>query len=972
MMRTCFRPSHFATAALILTATLAVPALADVGKGEQPLLPRDDKNTYGRFDNGLSYILRPHAKPPGRVWMYLHIQSGALNESDAQNGLAHFLEHMAFNGSTHFKPGELVPLLNKMGMQFGADTNAHTNHEETVYKLFLPDTKPETLDTGLTILADFANGALLKMEEIDNERKVILEESRARKSAMERLQKESVRKVFAGTHIAKHDVIGDEDQIKTFPREEFVDYYDTWYRPELMTLVVVGDVDPKDLLARAEPRLGEFAARKPKRDPRKTGIQPVKETRAFVLTDEEQVGGMVRFSAILAGRPPMRTFADYHTDTIENVGTWIVSRRLREMVDQGKAKFRMGRVSVSGIQHDTILPGAQAMGEPEDWNKMLDQLVGEVSRAIEHGFTPGELELARKEMMSDADRAVQIESTLDAGALVGRISSAIGKQAPLMSAAQERDLLVRVLPKLTIEEIHDKFVENFKTRNYTYVLMLPAKKEGLKVPTNEEVLAAAAAAWSRKTEPPAEKKSAVDLLAKRPEPGRVADTQRDEALGVTTLTFANGVVMHHRFMDYKKEQVSISILLPGGEIEETAANRGVSDAASVALRQPATSRLSSTEIRDTMTGRKVNFGGRIGLDALGLGVSGAPEDLELGMQLAYAVLTDGRVEPAALDNWKLITRQRLERQKTMPQGAMQKALQETVFGNDPRLVDLTPEQIDRQTPATAEAWIRRIVSAAPIEVTVVGDLPLEKATELVARYVGSLPKRTAGFSALDKLRKLDRPSGPYTRKVSFVSKTPKAIAMAGFISCEERDVEDRRRLSLASQVLSDRMIKRIREQEQLVYSIRCSNNAGRGLPGMGLMIAAAPTDPHNADKLADTIIEMCKTFAKDGPTDEELSAAKKQIITEVKTRMKEPRYWESVLSDMTYRGRQLSELRDVPAAFEAMTGEQIRDAVRKYLADDKVVRIVAVPEEGKGETGGKPAKEMGGKPAAEKAGAAKP
>ncbi|MFO0974310.1 MAG: insulinase family protein [Phycisphaerae bacterium] len=907
-------------------------------------LPRDDGNVYGELPNHFKTIIRPHKNPPNRLWIYLHVDSGALNESDTQNGLAHFLEHMAFNGSKHFKPGELVPLLDKMGMQFGADTNAHTNHEETVYKLFLPDNKPETIETGLTIMADFAYGLDLLATEIDKERGVILEESRSRKSAMERLQKESMRRMFPDTQIARHDVIGDESQIRKFPRDEFADYYDSWYRPENMTLIVVGDVDAKQMAEKIEPHFKAFAARKPARAPRGTGVQPVNQPRAFVLTDDEQVGAMVRMSAILPGRPPVTTYEQYRAELVEDVSTWIVSRRLRELVTKGKAAFRRAGVNVGALQHDAVIPTGTANGDPQDWNKMLDQLIAEVSRAIEHGFTASELDLARRELLSDAERAVELESTLDAGAIIARTSGAIGDQRPLLSARQRLALVTPVLAQLNPDSVHEAFVASFRTKNYTYALLLPAKKADLKLPSSEEVLAAASAAWARKTEPPHEAKAATDLLAKIPEPGAVDNTQADDKLKVTTVTFKNGVVMHHHFTDYKKQEVLVDVLLPGGDLEETADNRGVSDAASLMLRQPATARLDSTQIRDLMTGRKVRVGGGIGRDAVGLGISGSPRDIELGLQLAYAMLTEGRIEPAGLDNWKKMTKQRLERMHTMPQGVMQEAMTETVLGNDVRLKELTPEQIDRVTPGTAEAWFRRIAATAPIEISVVGDLPLDAATQLVARYFGSLPKRGATWSALDSLRTIKRGAGPYSKTVHFKSRTPKAMVMAGFISCNERDVLDRRLLTIASQIISDRMIQRIRENEQLVYSIRCGNRPARELPGTGLMMAAAPTDPQNGDKLADTILQMLHEFADQGPTDQEVTTARKQLITQLTTRMQDPRYWQSVLADMTYRGRALAEIRELPDVYNTYTATQIRDAVRKYLKDDQVVRIIAIPD----------------------------
>ena len=240
---------------------------------------------------------------------------------------------MAFNGSKHFAPGELMSHLNQLGMQFGQHTNAHTGLDETVYKLFMPDNTEESLREAFTILGDQANGLLLSQEEIDKERGVILEEARSRKSPSERLWKKQRQTVFGGTRLEVHDVIGDEKQIATWNKPEFEDYWNTWYRPDLMTLIVVGDMEPDVVVKIAREYFGEFKARKAE-------IKPVAEARAFVLTDPEQVMGQVQIMAITEGRPPMKTYEDYRDNEIENIGPWIVNRRLQDMVSKGTAAFR--------------------------------------------------------------------------------------------------------------------------------------------------------------------------------------------------------------------------------------------------------------------------------------------------------------------------------------------------------------------------------------------------------------------------------------------------------------------------------------------------------------------------------------------------------------------------------------------------------------------------------------------------------
>lgn len=929
------------TRVLSLSLCLLLGPAAAVSAGTP--LPQDPNNVYGQFDNGLKYIIRTHDNPPGRVAAYLHIKSGALNETEQQNGIAHFIEHMAFNGSKHFAPGELIAHLNQLGMQFGQHTNAHTSLDETVYKLFMPDNTEKSLRDAFTVLSDQANGLLLSQEEIDKERGVILEEARSGKSAGERIWKKQRHTVFGGTRLEVHDVIGDEDQIAKWNKPEFEDYYNTWYRPELMTLIFVGDMEPDAVVKIAREYFGDFRARAEARKPGKAELKPVEETRAFVLTDPEQVMGQVQVMAFTEGRPPMKTYEEYRDNELENIGPWIVNRRLQDMVSKGTAAFRGAQTGISGMLHEAIMPTAFAVGEPEDWNKMLDQAVAEISRAIDYGFTEKELDLARQEMISDAERAVERESTLNARALLGMLSGGVGSDEPILSAQQRLDLMKKIMAEATLEKVHKVFVDHFKRKNFTYVLVMPENKEGLTLPSSEDVLAAAAAAWSHKTEKHEDAKVAGSLLAELPRPGKIANKEVEEDLKITTVTFENGVVMHHRFMDYKKDDVLVSMLIPGGQIEETAENHGVGDVASLAFSQPATSRLDSTQIRDLMTGKKVNVRGGIGLDSLSLGISGSPADLETGFQLAHALLVDGVIEQSALDNWKKATLQQLERMEKEPQGQLFKAMDSTFYANDPRLIRLTKAQVEGQDVASAQKWLRKIASSGDMEVAVVGDIDLDRAAALVGQYLGSLPKRVSNNAAIDKLRTLKRGPGPFDKTVKFETITPQAFVLAGFEGCEDRDTMDRRQLVMASRVLSDRMIERIREKEQLVYSIQCMSRAAEAIKGLGLFVAVSTTDPEKVDKLTTTIIDMIEEFAKEGPTEQELANARKQMANMLETSMKEPSYWLSILQDMKYRGRTFEEIKQLPDIYMTFTGEQLKDAVAKYAKPDRAIRLAAMP-----------------------------
>ncbi|MCS7033247.1 MAG: insulinase family protein, partial [Phycisphaerae bacterium] len=819
--------------------TLAVCAAAD-----EPL-PRDPANIYGQFENGLKYIIRQNPNPPGRAEMYLHVRTGATNETEEQNGLAHFLEHMAFNGSRHFAPGQLVPLLSSMGMRFGADTNAHTSFHETVYKLNLPDVQPETLETGLKILSDYADGLLLLPEEIDRERGIILEELRTRRGPEERIRKQVMKTVFADTRLRTHDVIGDEQSIQSVSPQQFLDYWNTWYRPENMTLLVVGDVTPDDLIARARPWLGRFSARAPAREAKTLGLRPTASAAAYVFTDPELEACDLTMLSIRPPRPPVTTVQQYHREIAERIATWIVSRRYSDLVRSGQAPFRSASAQISDFLAEATQVSFEATGEPQDWNRILDALIAEITRAIDHGFTRSELELARAGMIADAEEAVKTESTRDNTRVIVELSAAVGLQRPILSARQRLDLLKQAFESLTADELHRIFREHFDTRAYLCILSMPSGKPDVAVPSPQDLEAATRAAWARKTSPPQDKELADRILASDPVPGTVVSTTTDPDLQITTVVFENGVVLHHRFSDYKKSEVQVRISLPGGEIEETEQTRGLSNLASRMLTQPATSRFTSTQIRDLMTGKSARMSGSIGLDVMSITVTSTPADLPAAMELVHAVLTDGRLEPSNVDEWKKTQAQRIREMKRTPVGPLQELQYRIFYGGDIRFAPLTEERLEQIERSAAEAWFHRIASSAAIEVAVCGEIERQDAIDLIARYLGSLPRRQQGFESLDRLRRLERGPGPYVGDATYPSVTPQAVAAVGFVTCDESN-PDRRPLSLAASILSERLIERVREKERLAYGIGAAHRAGRGMPGTGIFQAGSMTDPHNA------------------------------------------------------------------------------------------------------------------------------
>ena len=932
--QTQFGPFTRALAAAWFLVSIAVLQAKD--------LPHDTRILTGKLENGVTWFYRQHDNPPGKMALMMRVGSGSLNESDAQKGLAHFMEHMCFNGSDHFPPGKLIPYFESIGMQFGADLNAFTSFDETAYMLFTPDTKVEQIDKALMVMSDYAFRVTLPDDEINKERGVVLEEARSGKSPFQRIRDKLWPELFSGSRFANRLPIGDEKIIATAQRPVFEDYYRTFYRPENITVVLVGDAKPDDLIPLIKKWFGEYKPAVPARQEKGPEFKPFTRERAIVVTDPEMAYCQIQMVNIRPGRPPTTTVERARTDLIEALSDWIIGRRFDDRVKKGLASYRGAGAAVQDFFHDAVLVTGYAVGESKDWPKMLDEMETEIVRAREYGFTEHELALAKKNLLADAERAVRTESTRNAREIINEIISSVNDRSPVLSARQNLDLDNEVFPTIQIAEVSASFKEEFTSGTSAYVVTT-SSKPGAIVPTREEVAKVVDAALARKVEPIKEDDSASSLLASEPKPGKVAESALDADLGITSAWLDNGIRVHHRFMDYKKDSILISISLAGGEIEETAENRGVTDVASLAINEAATHRLASSAIRDLMTGKNINVSGGSAGDSLLIHVTGSPKDLEAGLQEAYALLTDGIIEDSAFKNWKLSTLQSIEQSEKIPQAKAVQAREDLLSGGDPRRAPLTKANVEALSVAKGQAWFDRLRAGAPIEVAVVGDMKLEAVKPLIEKYLGSLPTRSRSADDLLKLRHLHRLPGPLSRRVEVATVTPQAIAIAGFASTDGRNADDSRALALAANILTSKLIKRIREDLSLVYSISAINTPAWIFQDGGRFGSGAPCDPANADKVVDEIMKMFKEFADAGPTDEDLANGKKQIANHLDESMREPSYWWSILSSYDLQGRNLDEEKRVKEAFAALTKERVQQVFQKYFTPARTYQVIAVP-----------------------------
>jgi zinc protease len=926
----------------LLVLVLLVGAVGAAGQDPPAAsLPTDPTLTTGTLANGLSFVIRRHKNPEGRVSVWLHVATGSLNETESTRGLAHYLEHMAFNGSTNFSPGSVVPFFQSLGLSFGRDQNAFTSLDQTVYQLALADTKPETLDKGMLFLADVATRLTLPTQEIDSERQIVLEEKRARSGVQQRIEDYIYERLAPESTFGRRLPIGTEATIKAVTPRDFQDFYARWYVPSNMTVIAVGDIDPAIVKESIEKHFAGGPT-VPRPAPRDVGVQATRGTRAIVATDPELTRAGVSMIRVEPPRGPTVMVPQRRRDLVDQLGSWMFNRRLSRDLAAGNVAFSDISAHVSQWYNALRVVRIDASGKPEVWRAMLTDLGVALQRARLHGFSEGELDEARTAFIAESEQAVQRESTLPARVVLRQINSKVARREPIASAAQNLALLKQLLPGVTALEVSQVFAANFDPANVIFVAELPA---GGTAPSEAELAAAGRAAVDVKPSKPAEIARVTSLLSAIPKGGVAVDIREDAPSGVTSVQLDNGVRVHHRAMDQRKNEVTVAITLAGGTIQEDSTNRGITEAAAQAWERPATSALSSPQIESLMTGKKVRVRPSVGADALTLTVSGNPTDLEVGLQLAYLLLTDPAIEPAAIEQWREKELHGIAARKREAWGVLEESMAAALYPREAaRLHPLTADQVRAITRDAAQAWLRKLVAGSPVEVAVVGDIDRAAALGLVSKYLGALPARDLiSDKTLHGLRILARPTGPLTSRQTVEAAAPQAAVLEGFFGTDVQNLQDVRRLAMAARILSTRMHRTIREEKQLVYSIGAGSRPAFEYPGFGLFAAQAPTDPTKTDALVAAVNETFVEFSKGGPSEDELAVARKQLINTLDQMIKTPDYWVGRLGTLHYRGLDLTELMRGRQHYEQMTAQEVREAFNRYFAPTSRLSFVVVP-----------------------------
>lgn len=908
-------------------------------------LPPDPALVSGRLDNGFSYMLLENHKPENRVEMRLVVHAGSFNETDNQRGLAHFLEHILFCGSTHFKPGELVKYFQKIGMRFGNDANAQTGFFRTIYELHLPSGDDDSIRDGLVVFRDFADGALILPSEVDRERNVILAEKRTRDSVSYRTFEATLGFELAGSRVADRLPIGSEEVIKKAGSKDLRAFYDTWYRPERMTLVMVGDFSPARAKALIKEAFGSMKARAPAIPDPDFGRVCHNGEKYFYHFEKE--AGSTDLSIETITQEDMRpdSAAAKKERFIRDAAFRIINHRLEDLAESDAPPFTSAQAGSGRIFEKIKYSYISATCSPEKWGAGLTAIEHELRSAILYGFTEAETERVKKELLTNLDRAVKQSATRDSGVLAGWIIHCLATGRVFQSPVQEKELLAPVAESFSPMMLHDAFKKAWAPPNRLVMVAGNVELKNGSLPPAERIKAVFEKSKAAAVEKPATKKAPVFPYLPDPStPGKIVSDRTIEELGIRQVDFANGVRLNLKKTDFEANQVSATVRFGRGSSGEPPDKQALSELSGLVINESGFGGMTNDELRQALAGKTADIYFSVRQDSFALNGNCASDETRLLFQLFYTFYNDFGCREDALQRSLDSMAQSYKEMEHTIDGAMARFGRRFLAGGDTR-IGMPPDYdaFAKVTPDDIRSWVKNGMSLHAPEVSIVGDFDEDGIIKAAALYFGSMDKsRWTGRPVVE------RPSpsfpGGQSLKLDVPTAIQKAMVDVAWPTVDCWDIHTNRRLFVLADILTDRMRMNIRNEEGKSYSQFAYQQGSCAYPGYGVLHAVAEVSPAETDEVARSIRGIAAAITRQGITSDELERALEPALTHIREMRRRNGYWlNTVLAGSREHPERLEWAKTMVEDFSSISVSQLTGIAGRYLDNSKSAVITIRP-----------------------------
>ena len=900
---------------------------------------------YGKLDNGMTYYIKSNKKPENRAEFQLVVNAGSVLETEDQRGLAHFTEHMGFNGTKQFPGNDLTDALQKEGITFGRDDNAYTTFDQTVYTLTLPTDKPELFNLGLKVLDGWASGMLMTDKQIDDERGVIIEEWRLHQGAGDRMRQKTWPVILKGSKYADRLPIGTLENLQTFKYPSIRNYYKQWYRPDNQAIIVVGDFDADEMEQKVKDYFSMNTKPSETFDRPEFSIPDNKEPLIAVATDKEATATEV---LLLYKHPvtPIKTVGDFREkELLVNIYETMLNNRLAEKTNKKDCPYVSAQSGYTSTFIARTVGGYISVASAKD-GKVLDALkvlVEENQRVIQHGFLATEFERAKETVLEMYERAAKEASKVNSGTLAAQYVNHFLEETPVPGARQEFRWVKGLIDGVSLDEINAMAKKWITKENIIAYVTMPERK-GLKVPTVEEIRKVIEGAENLKTKPYVDTYKEVPFFSENVKAGKVSKEVKNDEFGYTEWTMSNGAKVILKPSTLKDNEILMrswsnggSSLYPDDMLFNVQMAPAIIDGSGIG-------QMDHNQLQKFQ--QKHTFGTEPYISSLREGINGnsSPKDFELLLQYTYMYFTSPRKDKDILEARVDQLKSQLAQLKNSPEVAFQLQMQKSMYPNDKRSITLpTEKQINSlNIDKMYKIFRERFNTASDFTFEFVGDFKIDEIKPLIEKYIGGLPSngKTEQWKDVDPV---------FAKGVvdDVVYKGSDDKAMLVLISKKDftNDEKEKRIIDVMSEILQIKVTEKIREELGATYSPYLNLNYEMLPQPSFTMMAYYTCAPKNVDIVENATWEILDDMINNGTDEVNLYKAKEQLIKRRESAYTSSNsFWASVIQSSYIYGLQLRNMDDYSSIVNSVTLDDVKSLAAKYLTHKEYVKVKLLPE----------------------------